>query len=112
MQNLFDTEGASGTLAAWAAAAITIVAGWWKVRLIMRRDSRVDGEYTDVHGGYRQLVVDLKHELERVRAELEREIAARREAEKRAELLMRRITELERQCDVIVKNGNGGNGTR
>lgn len=91
----------SGTIAAWVAGIVTVIAGWWKARLIMRQDSRNDGESSDVHLGYRGIVRQLQAELSRVRVELEREIDARQAAEARAGVLLARVVELERRCELL-----------
>lgn len=89
----------------WASlgisAALGVVAGWWKGRLVVREDSREDKKATIIHGTYEELVLSLRDEVRRLREELKVEYDLRVAAEQRVGSLLARVAELERRCNLL-----------
>jgi len=90
----------------WAAAAFAMllvtIGGWWKGRLIVRRDARTDASEQRAHDGTTQIIVQLRAEMARLAttveamsARLDMETRRRYEAEAKAAELQLRVSVLE-----------------
>ena len=85
-----------------AAGAVTLLAGLWKGWFGARRDVRRDSEERTYHGGYEQVIAELRQALRDLKAELEVERRLRRESDLRCDELERKLRLAEAKCEEMA----------